>query len=279
MHDVERVGGHQTLCLVVPMFNEEERVGESLEPLLDFVSSRPAPCDLIFVDDGSTDQTIDVVRAGIKRHGTDNATLLRRPHAGKGAAIRAGLLAAKAEMAAFCDVDLATPLAELDRIIDVATSDSCLAIGSRAAPDATIRQHETRRREVAGKAFNRLVRTGLCGGVADTQCGAKAAPSWVWQAILPFSREDGFAWDVEVIASARRLRIPVREVGVEWNHDERTRVRVFRDGMLMVLAVPRIGLNVRRIRPTPGLEWAPLPVSQPAPGWGALPPADETGVI
>ena len=108
--------------------------------------------------------------------------------------MRAGLQAANTELAAFCDVDLATPLTELGRVIDIAESGACLAIGSRAVPDARIRQHEKRRREIAGKAFNRLVRRGLCEGVADTQCGAKAAPTWVWQAILPFSREDGFAW-------------------------------------------------------------------------------------
>ena len=272
-------GGRHTLCLVIPMFNEEERVGESLDPLLDFVSDRPAGSSLIFVDDGSTDRTVEVVTAGIKRHGTDSAIVLPRPHAGKGAAVRAGLQAAQTVVAAFCDVDLATPLVELSRVIEIAESGSCLAIGSRAVPNALVQQHEKRRREIAGKAFNRLVRTRLCGGVADTQCGAKAAPTWVWQTILPFSREVGFAWDVEVIAAARRLRIPVREIGVEWNHDDRTRVRVLRDGMLMVLAVPRIYRNVRRIRPAPDAAWAPVPVNHSAPGWAPLPPADETGVV
>jgi glycosyltransferase involved in cell wall biosynthesis len=235
-----------TLCLVVPVFNEEDRVAESLDQLYEFISARAPGSRLLFVDDGSSDRTVEVVTSAIERWGSDVVAILCCPHAGKGAAVRSGLREAGTDLAAFCDIDLSTPLDQLNRIIAEAAAGNCLAIGSRAAPGARIAQHEERRREIAGKAFNRLVRAWLCPGVADTQCGAKAAPTEVWRCVLPFSREDGFAWDVEVIATALRLAIPVREVGIEWNHDERTRVRVWQDGVSMVLAVPRIGLNVWR---------------------------------
>ncbi len=238
-----------TLCLVVPVYNEEERVCESLNSLRQFIDAWPPGSQLVFVDDGSTDRTIEVLTIAIDQWPSDAVTVVRRPHAGKGAAVRAGLSVAKTDLAAFCDVDLATPLDELDRVIATAASGSCLAIGSRATPEAVIQRRESLRRELAGKAFNRLVRILLCGGVADTQCGAKAAPTAVWQALLACSREVGFAWDVEAIALAGRLGVPVHEIGVRWIHDDRTRVNVVRDGVAMVLSVPRIWLRVRRVRP------------------------------
>jgi dolichyl-phosphate beta-glucosyltransferase len=230
------------------MYNEEQRVMESIGPLLDFMDAQPRGSRLVFVDDGSTDRTVEVVGAELDRRGTRIAEVVRCSHAGKGAAIRAGLRTADGDVAAFCDVDLATPLDELARIADVAAAERCLAIGSRVAKGAAIGHHEERRRELAGKAYNKLVRAWLCPGVSDTQCGAKAAPSASWRSVLPYSREDGFAWDVEVIALARRLGIPVREVGIRWNHDSRTRVRVLHDGSSMVTAVPRIAIRVRRVR-------------------------------
>jgi dolichyl-phosphate beta-glucosyltransferase len=258
----QRSTDHLTLSLVVPLFNEEERVGESLPSLIDYIAGRQSGSRLLFVDDGSTDRTVEVVTAGIQRAG-HAAEILCSGHAGKGAAVRSGLRKARTDLAAFCDVDLATPLDQLDRVIDAAAAGSCLAIGSRAAQEATIQHHEARRREVAGKAFNLLVRTSLCRGVSDTQCGAKAAPTSVWQAILPNSREDGFAWDVETIALALRLGIPVRELGVHWTHDERTRVRVLQDGLSMVLAVPRIMLSVQRARTRPAARTGVLRGSVP----------------
>jgi dolichyl-phosphate beta-glucosyltransferase len=230
------------------MFNEEVRVSESLDPLIEFISRQPAGSQLIFVDDGSSDRTVEVVRSRTQDLDPAMVTVLCREHAGKGASVRAGLLHATTTMAAFCDVDLATPLHEVERLVSIAHVGSSLAVGSRAAADADVRDHESLRREIAGKAFNLLVRSYLCGGVVDTQCGAKAAPTEAWQAILGSSREDGFAWDVEIIALALRMNIPVVEVGVEWHHDERTRVRVLHDGLAMVFSVPRIALHVRHAK-------------------------------
>lgn len=255
------------LCLVVPMYNEEDRVAESLDPLLEFIASKGEGSHLLFVDDGSTDRTVEVVKSRLERHHFATADVLMRPHAGKGAAIRSGLLHARTDVAAFCDVDLATPLDELDRIVGEAHAGSCLAVGSRATEGAALEQRETRRREIAGRAFNRVVRSSLCGGVKDTQCGAKAAPSSVWRTILDYSSEDGFAWDVEIIALCVRFEIPVREIGIVWNHDDRTRVRVLHDGVAMVRSVPRIRRRIRQVSPVPQV----IPVPQVAPVRHATP--------
>jgi dolichyl-phosphate beta-glucosyltransferase len=235
-----------TVTVVVPMFNEEERVAESFAPLLEFVGDLPAGSRLLFVDDGSSDRTTEVIRTAMAKSKTHLVDVVELDHAGKGAALRAGLVGLETDLAAFCDVDLATPLDQVAILIAAAARLDGLVVGSRASTDADIKQHESLKREIAGRAFNGLVRMTLCPGIADTQCGAKAAPTATWDAILSRSREDGFAWDVEIIAIARRLSIPVEEIGVRWEHDERSRVRVGRDGAAMVLAVPRIWRNVRR---------------------------------
>jgi dolichyl-phosphate beta-glucosyltransferase len=242
-----------SLCLVVPLFNEEERVGESMGPLMDFIEAAPAGSQLLLSDDGSTDRTLEVVSNQILDRACVRAVVLALPHAGKGSAVRSGLQMAKSDLAAFCDVDLATPLEEIDRLVDVAASGNVLAIGSRAAAGAVLSRRESRRRELAGKAFNRVVKTTLCGEIADTQCGAKAASTYVWRSILAYSGEVGFSWDVEAIALARRLGFAVEELGVKWTHDDRTRVRVTRDGLAMVWSLPRIALRLRSVVPQPAV--------------------------
>ena len=94
--------------------------------------------------------------------------------------------------------------------------------------------------------YNRLLQATITPGIVDTQCGAKFAATELWQRIIPECREDGYAWDAEVIAVARALMIPVREVPIEWRHDDRSKVHVLRDGAAMVAATGRIWRNVQR---------------------------------
>lgn len=123
-----------------------------------------------------------------------------------------------------------------------------LVIGSRAMPGSNLVVPEQAVREFLGRCYNRLVRSALTPGIRDTQCGAKVAATPVWHRIIEHASEVGFAWDVEAIAVARGLGIPVCEVPVEWHHDPRSRVRPGRDGAAMVVAVPRIWLGARAVR-------------------------------
>ncbi len=247
----ERVGtggsGRPSLSLVVPLYNEEERFVEHAEELRSFVAGFGPGSQLIVVDDGSTDATCAVVERFLSDHPGFSGVLLRRPHQGKGAAVRAGLQAATGSYWAFCDVDLSTPLAELDLVLRAAAAGGVLAIGSRDVGASRLVLPQGRVRESLGKTYNRLVQLTVAPGISDTQCGAKAAARAVWGAILPHCREVGFAWDVEIIAVARRLGIAVREVAIEWSHDDRSRVRIGRDGAAMVAALPRIIATTRLV--------------------------------
>jgi glycosyltransferase involved in cell wall biosynthesis len=243
----------RSLSLIVPLYNEEERLAESAASLAEFVAGYPAGSELILVDDGSRDDTAAVANDIAGRLPVPTR-VLERPHLGKGAAVRSGLAVAGGTILAFCDVDLATPLDELGRIAAAAASAPVLAIGSRDVVSTRLIQRESEGRELLGKAFNGLLRMTLTPGIYDTQCGAKAAHRAVWKEILPYCIENGFAWDAEAIAIGRRRGIAVWEVGIAWRHDARTRVRPLRDGARMVAAVPGM---VRRVRHTPSLVVGP----------------------
>ena len=144
---------------------------------------------------------------------------------------------------------MSTPLEQLDIIVAAAARRSLLAIGSRDVAASQLLQRQSLFREVLGKLFNRLIQLTLAPGISDTQCGAKVASTALWRDVLENSDEEGFAWDCEVVAIARRLGYTVQEIAIEWRHDERSRVRVSRDGPAMVMAVPRIVRHVGRIAP------------------------------
>ena len=235
-----------TLGLVVPLFNEADRLRDYGKQLADFLHDLPAGSELLFVDDGSTDATVAAVEELIAAHAGRAIRLLRRPHHGKGATVAAGLQAVGGEYAGFCDVDLATPLEHFSHIVDAAVSAPVLAVGSRDLSGSTLLESEGRLRETLGRLYNRLLQLTVAPGVVDTQCGAKVAARSVWSTILPYCREEGFAWDAEVIAVARARHVPVQEVPIAWRHDERSQVRLLRDGTAMVRSLPRIVQSARR---------------------------------
>lgn len=240
-----------SFSLVVPVYNEEERFAEQAQELADFIRGFPINSELLIVDDGSTDHTAEVVEAFLADEPDLRAKLLRRPHEGKGSAVKAGLQAATAEYAGYCDVDLSTPPDQLELILEAACAGPVLAIGSRQAAGSRLLKRQHPVREWLGRSYNGLVQLTLTPGTTDTQCGAKVAAISLWARVLPWSREPHLAWDVEIVAIARRIGIQVQEVAVEWANDDRSRVRLGRDGVAMVVAVPRILRNVRKVKPEP----------------------------
>jgi SAM-dependent methyltransferase len=242
------------LTLVVPVFNEQARIPEYAPELIEFLDRLPAGSELVFVDDGSTDGSVSLLEAIITKHAGPgrSARVLRRAHEGKGAAVAAGIRAARSEYAGFCDLDLSTPLDDLDRIFRAATRADLLATGSRDLASSTLVRRESRTREFLGRAYNRLLQATVAPGIVDTQCGAKVARRALWHEILPHCTERGYAWDAEVIAVALALGKTVQEVPIAWRHDDRSKVHVLRDGAAMVVATRRIlrtATSARAARP------------------------------
>jgi len=238
----------QPVSLVVPLYDEAYRLAQFAPALTAFVLRCAEGSQLLLVDDGSTDGTASVAESIAAAQPAGLVRTLTLPHRGKGAAVRAGLGEVVTPMAAFCDVDLATPLDDLARLLVEAERENALVIGSRDVAASKIVRHESPIRESLGRLFNVAVRLLAVPGIRDTQCGAKAAPTALWRQIAGPSLEDGFAWDVEVLAIARARGLDVIERGVTWSHDDRSRVHVGRDGLRMLAALPRIVLRSRRVR-------------------------------
>ena len=238
------------LALVVPVFDEEDRFPEFGTLLADFVTGLAPGSELVFVDDGSRDRTPDLVEELIAGRPDAPLRLLRRPHEGKGAAVSAGIRSTTTPLAAFCDLDLSTPLDQLTKVVAAAAAAPVLAIGSRDLTASTLLEREGRVREALGRTYNRLLQATVTPGVVDTQCGAKAAGRDVWDRLLAHCRQRGFAWDAELVAVALAVGIGVREVPIEWRHDDRSKIRVGRDGIAMVVETGRIWSSARRAAAT-----------------------------
>jgi dolichyl-phosphate beta-glucosyltransferase len=224
--------------LVIPCFNEQARIGETLRLALDYLAANAPESELIVVNDGSTDATAAIAREKLAG-ATVSARLLENfPNRGKGAAVRSGLLAAREPIGLFSDADLSTPLGETPKLIEpIANGEVDIALGSRALDRSLIGIHQPWRREQGGRVFNLLVRVATGLPFWDTQCGFKAFRLAVCRPILEEARIDGFAFDVELLFLAHRAGLRIREIPVRWNHAEGSKVSFFRDSLRMLREV------------------------------------------
>jgi dolichyl-phosphate beta-glucosyltransferase len=227
------------LSLVIPAYNEEKRLGPSLERIRTYLAAKPFASEVIVVDDGSTDRTSEVARETLE--GRLAVRVIRlETNQGKGHAVRTGVLASAGEIVLFSDADLSTPIEELDKFLPRLNEGFDVVIGSRAIPGCDIRVRQARSREAMGRFFNRLVRLFVMRGCRDTQCGFKLFRR---QAALDlFSRLEtqGFSFDVEVLLLARKLGYRLVEVPVVWCDSPPSRVRIIRSSWQMLKELWRI---------------------------------------
>ena len=223
---------------VIPCFNEEARIGETLRVTLDYLASNAPDSELIVVNDGSTDATAAIAREKLDGARIQTRLLENFPNRGKGAAVRSGLLAAREPIGLFFDADLSTPLGETPKLIEpIANGEVEIAFGSRALDRSLIGVHQPWRREQGGRVFNLLVRVATGLPFWDTQCGFKAFQLDVCRPILEAAHVNGFAFDVELLFLANRAGLRVREIPVRWNHAEGSKVSFFRDSLRMLREV------------------------------------------
>jgi dolichyl-phosphate beta-glucosyltransferase len=231
------------LSIVIPAYNEATRIGDSLRVLSRYLRERGLTWEIRVVDDGSEDATADVVT----RLARDDSrvTLQREPHRGKGGAVRAGMLASRAERRFLCDADLSMPIHELSRFLDIVPRDCDIAIGSREG-DAARRVGEPFYRHAMGRVFNTLVRTSVLPAIQDTQCGFKMFTASAAQSVFAAATIPGWAFDIEVLAIARTQGWRIRELPIEWHYGAESRVAPVRDSYRMVRDLWAIRRKVRR---------------------------------
>lgn len=231
-------GMRPAFSVVIPAFNEAERIGETLRLAIEYLNTHTPGSELIVVNDGSTDDTSAVAREALARANVRTELLENFPNRGKGAAVRRGLLAARQPIGLFFDADLSTPLEETPKLIDPITAGQVdIAFGSRALDRRLIGNRQPWRREQGGRVFNLLVRLATGLPFWDTQCGFKAFRLEVCRPILEAAHLDGFAFDVELLFLAQRAGLRLREIPVHWNHHEGSKVDFARDSVRMLREV------------------------------------------
>lgn len=231
--------------LVIPAYNEAERIGQTLRDALGYLQTTSPQSELIVVNDGSTDATPTIVREIFAAQTGVNARLLEHsPNRGKGAAVRQGLLAAATSIGLFSDADLSTPIAEAAKLIEpIAAGELDVAFGSRGLDRSLIGQRQPWRREQGGRVFNLIVRLATGLPYWDTQCGFKAFRLDVFRPILERAKTDGFGFDVELLYLARQAHLRLREIPVRWNHFEGSKVSLFRDSLRMLREIASLREN------------------------------------
>lgn len=198
---------------MVPAHNEARRLPDGLAALCRKAATLPLSAAILVVDSASTDQTGDVVREWPA--GPVPVGLLRCQQAGKGIAVRAGLLATRAPFVGYCDADMATDLSALDVALRMLAAGTGVVIGSRALADSQVEDRHSPARRVGAAVFRALAR-GIVPGVSDTQCGFKFfSGPLARMAALPL-RTKGFAFDIELIANCLRLGGTLTEIPVGW---------------------------------------------------------------
>ena len=226
-----------TLSVIIPAYNEERGIQDTLRKLSDYLSDRPWDWEVRVVDDGSRDATRQVVEQF--RRSEPRVVLQAEPHRGKGGAVRAGMLASRADYRFMCDADLSMPVHELDRFMPPALGETDIAIGSREGAGAR-RVGEPAIRHIAGRVFNTAVRLLTIREIQDTQCGFKMFTAAAAEAIFPHVTVEGWAFDIEVLYLARVHKLRVREIPIEWHFRADSRLRMGRDSIGMLREVLRI---------------------------------------
>jgi len=229
------------VSVVIPAYNEEARLGATLDRILDYARESDLDCEILVVDDGSADGTAALARTYADR----GVRLLENPgNRGKGYSVRHGMLEGTRSLVLFSDADLSTPIEELDKLAaPILAGDADASIGSRAVAGANVEVSQPIYRVAMGKIFNRFVRVVAVGGFADTQCGFKLFTRESAQAVFGRQRFEGFSFDVEILYIAHLLGLRVAEVPVRWINSPDTRVSAVRDSVRMFADLFKIRWN------------------------------------
>jgi len=219
------VAGDPELSVVIPAFNEENRLPATLDRVQEYLDADGRPYELVLVDDGSGDATLAVMNGAAERRPNVHVVSLGE-NRGKGRAVAAGVAATTGGLVLFSDADLSTPIEELAKLEAAVDAGADIAVASRALKRSEIVIPQPGTRVLMGKVFNLLVQgLLLVPGVWDTQCGFKLFRGTSGREVFAALTTDGFAFDVEVLHRARRRGLRIAEVPVSWSHSAPTKVR------------------------------------------------------
>jgi dolichyl-phosphate beta-glucosyltransferase len=228
--------------IIIPAYNEGERIGNTLDRILRYSDSQGWKVEVLVVNDGSRDNTVQIAR-----HYAKNNPCLRvieNPgNRGKGFSVRNGMLHARGKILLFTDADLSSPIQEADKLFAAIQDGADIAIGSRWLDTQLQSRRQPLHRQLFGRAFNLTLRLILGLRFKDTQCGFKAFTSEAAQAIFPLQNIERWGFDPEILYLAKKFRFSVAEIPVLWSHREGTQIHPLRDGIRMLGEVMRVRWN------------------------------------
>jgi dolichyl-phosphate beta-glucosyltransferase len=238
--------GRVDLSVIIPIYNEEERIVNTASLLAHYLRKKELGFEVIISDDGSRDGGPQLVRDKFRDVG--EVRLIReKNNQGKGAAVRRGVLAARGDLVIFTDADLAYPVETIDRCVE-ALERYDIAVGSRNLPESSIEITPTWLRRLTGPVFKTIVRKTVLPGFTDTQCGFKGFRSQAAHEIFLNCTINGFAFDVEVLALAQRFGYSITEMPVSLQLDSSdSQINLVTDPLLMVGDLLRIKRRLRRL--------------------------------
>jgi dolichyl-phosphate beta-glucosyltransferase len=233
------------LSIVIPMYNEAERLADSLPRLIEYFEQQTYPHEYVMVDDGSSDGTVALARE-LFGAGKRVRILESRPNRGKGHAVKVGMLAARGKIQLFSDADLSTPPSEIERFLPCFDSGYKVVIGSRKMQGANITAHQPLWRESLGKVFTWLTNRIATRGISDITCGFKCFSYAASQDLFSRAVIDDWSFDAEILFMAQKKRYPIKEVPVTWNDRPGTKVRLWKDALNSIIGLARIRMNAMR---------------------------------
>lgn len=230
------------LSIVIPAYNEEKRLLPTLNKVSEYLSRQDFSYEIILVDDGSTDNTLQIVN-NFANLSNNVLVFANEQNKGKGYSVRKGMLSAGGEYIFFTDADLSTPIEELEKCLPYLKNGYDVVIGSRSMPSSDIVIHQPWYRERMGKIFNFMVNLVLLKGIIDTQCGFKGFRREVVKTIFSRCKIDGFSFDVEALYLSRKFNFKIKEIPIRWENSALSKVSPIRHSIQMFKDL--IGIKIK----------------------------------
>jgi dolichyl-phosphate beta-glucosyltransferase len=228
------------ISIIIPAYNEERRIKGTLDGILEYMGKRKFDYEIMVVDDGSRDKTVDIVN----EYDDKNVRILKNPeNRGKGYSVKHGIMKSKYPLVLFSDSDLATPIEELDKFLKHIDEGYDIVIASRNMKESNIVIKQPWYRHLIGKTFPLIVSLIAVRGFKDTQCGFKLFKRKAGQRIVKLQTFERFSFDVEILFIAKKLGYKIKEAPVMWIDKEGSTVSAGKDSMRMLRDLFRIRIN------------------------------------
>jgi glycosyltransferase involved in cell wall biosynthesis len=236
------------LSIIIPAYNEEIRLPETLHKVGRFLQDQSYPAELLVVDNNSTDGTAAIIQSFADQSNAIRGLFEKTP--GKGAAVRCGMQEAQGEFLFMADADLSMPIAEVNQFLPPQLDGFQIAIASREAP-GSVRYNEPQIRHLGGRFMNWLIQLLILPGLNDTQCGFKCFTREAARDLFDKQTLNGWAFDIELLFIARQRGYTIKEVAIPWIYDHESKVHAVRDAIQILLDIQTIRKNYAQGRYDP----------------------------